>query len=934
MIKDRNSTIIKDGGSTIRSTATVKETAYAAVKEDTTGNGREYVKSSLDSSVKEQVIKSYDHKAPSSETPEPHRQRSYTASRQNQEQSGGQSYSRNQEQQRQQSDNGHGRTSTSEQGSSPIRVVTQPEPERRSRSYSSTHQEKREEQRNERYSSGTENQRYGYGSRMESGHKGIQRVHSEPEQSIGSNILSGAAATATYVSTTEKVIKDSAVGVEKTFVRSSLESSVKENLIRNPGSPAGSAAAVTQTEKAAAKIKAAKGTGDTPSGEGLSSSTGKGGKKSKGFGMKAADHAYNGVVALTAQSGRDGGTGERTVGQSVKHMVRTPRYVKSAAGVMVSAERNVRYASKLYKEVKAGLLTGKEAGLALLKRGGKGLSTSGLSATGTVGMAVEEFYGSEDLGVEAVRKPKDAIIATSRTLKVSSRVASSIAKTPQNLKRSLRDLQKTAQKAQQLAKYAATGVRSAFKALSNPAAIKSLVIVLAIGAAIVVLMAGVSSISSLFSSFTYPANDVDLTDAWSYVTELDTELADEIAHIEENHPGIDVFHINAFEPRTDPMPIVSYLSVRYEDFKFNNVRAEIQSIHRVMYHLRYHQWTETIRHHSSGTNSDGSHWSDTWYEYIEHLDVDLDYKPFSEYVEEHKAEMFPKTDDYARYETYNRIGGTRLRSELGFPFPGKTVYVSSRFGWRLDPVSNSPSFHGGIDIPMNEGTPISATMGGRVSTGYDGNGYGKYVVVTSGNRKTLYGHCSSISVSNGQTVQQGQVIAAVGNTGKSTGSHLHLEFEKAGKKLNPLYYVEFEQFISGLNGGLAGEGLGAGDFAALIAEAEKYLGFPYVFGGRTPATSFDCSGFVSWVLTHSGVKSISTTAQGLYNNCTPINESEVQPGDLIFFEGTYDCPNTVTHVGFYISDGIMLHCGNPIQYTSYNTSYWRSHFYSFGRINK
>ena len=120
-------------------------------------------------------------------------------------------------------------------------------------------------------------------------------------------------------------------------------------------------------------------------------------------------------------------------------------------------------------------------------------------------------------------------------------------------------------------------------------------------------------------------------------------------------------------------------------------------------------------------------------------------------------------------------------------------------------------------------------------------------------------------------------------------------------------------------------------FAMLITEAEKYLGYPYVWGGSNPDTSFDCSGFVSYVLTNSGLVNTGRLgAQGLYNVCTPVSKANAQPGDLIFFVGTYDTPG-VSHVGIYVGDGVMIHCGDPIQYTSINSSYWQSHFYAFGR---
>ncbi len=120
-------------------------------------------------------------------------------------------------------------------------------------------------------------------------------------------------------------------------------------------------------------------------------------------------------------------------------------------------------------------------------------------------------------------------------------------------------------------------------------------------------------------------------------------------------------------------------------------------------------------------------------------------------------------------------------------------------------------------------------------------------------------------------------------------------------------------------------------FAAMIAEAEKYLGYPYVWGGSSPSTSFDCSGFVSWVINHSGWNVGRLGAQGLYNICTPVSSSQAKPGDLIFFKGTYDTPG-VSHVGIYVGGGMMIHCGSPISYANINTNYWQAHYFSFGRL--
>lgn len=132
---------------------------------------------------------------------------------------------------------------------------------------------------------------------------------------------------------------------------------------------------------------------------------------------------------------------------------------------------------------------------------------------------------------------------------------------------------------------------------------------------------------------------------------------------------------------------------------------------------------------------------------------------------------------------------------------------------------------------------------------------------------------------------------------------------------------------------IPGEALTDVKFANMIREAEKYLGYPYVWGGSSPSTSFDCSGFVSWVINHcgNGWSVGRLTASGLMNICDIIPRSEAEPGDLIFFQGTYNTSGA-SHVGIYVGNGMMIHCGNPISYASIETTYWQQHFYCFGRL--
>ena len=125
-------------------------------------------------------------------------------------------------------------------------------------------------------------------------------------------------------------------------------------------------------------------------------------------------------------------------------------------------------------------------------------------------------------------------------------------------------------------------------------------------------------------------------------------------------------------------------------------------------------------------------------------------------------------------------------------------------------------------------------------------------------------------------------------------------------------------------------------FAKMVAEAEKYLGYPYVWGGTNPATSFDCSGYVSWVINHSGWNYGRLGVMGLEDVCTPVSRANARPGDLVFFIGTYDAPypDRPTHVGIYVGSGMMIHCGSPISYANINTPYWQNHYYGFGRLRE
>lgn len=186
----------------------------------------------------------------------------------------------------------------------------------------------------------------------------------------------------------------------------------------------------------------------------------------------------------------------------------------------------------------------------------------------------------------------------------------------------------------------------------------------------------------------------------------------------------------------------------------------------------------------------------------------------------------------------------------------------------------------------------------------------------------------------GKTYMVAVPVTDMGSVYRNLSSLLGREITDENKANAQRIYVQAKYGQAGPGSGLPpGEAMGDGSFAALIAEGEKYLGYPYVWGGSTPETSFDCSGFVCWVYTHSGAYPLSrTTATGIYNQCAIVPKEEAQPGDLVFFNGTYASSGPVSHVGIYVGGGKMLHCGSPIQYTSIETAYWKEHFFAFGRL--
>ena len=445
------------------------------------------------------------------------------------------------------------------------------------------------------------------------------------------------------------------------------------------------------------------------------------------------------------------------------------------------------------------------------------------------------------------------------------------------------------------------------------------------------IAAGVSSCAAMFNSGmsttmagSYQSVPAQLDASDEAMTSREMALQNTIDAIETDYPDYDEYNYNLEEIGHNPFTLINYLSAIKVDVVAADCDAEIESLFNEMYELTLTPRTETRTR--TVTNEETGEEEEEEYE-VSILDVELTRKPLEDIV----ADRLTGNDDAsALYTAYQMTNGALQQFYTPLDLDWYSM-ISSYYGYRKNPITGDNQFHRGIDIAVPEGTEVYAAQDGTVTTAEYNDEYGNYIVIEDAKGfVTKYAHLQSINVTAGQTVKHGAVIGKTGNTGASTGSHLHLECLASGEYYNPLFY--FENGNGSIYGTTDPIG-GNGDVAALFAEAERYLGYPYVWGGSNPSTSFDCSGFVCYVLTHSGYCNMPrTTAQGIYNQCTHISASEARAGDIIFFTGTYNSGNPVTHVGIYAGNGQMIHCGDPIKYTSINTPYWQSHFYAFGRV--
>lgn len=547
-----------------------------------------------------------------------------------------------------------------------------------------------------------------------------------------------------------------------------------------------------------------------------------------------------------------------------------------------------------------------------------------------------------------------------------------------------------------------------------------------------VVMTGFSSCSMFLTdsvsnvvAVSYLADPKEIEQAELYYTKLEAKLQQKINEMQAAYPGHEEYRYNIGMIWHDPHVLIGYLTAKYGDFTFEQVKPELEALFEEQYGISVEETTETRKEtkeirvgESLGTVVTSGYcscpiccgiWSggptasgvmpksnhtiavdaanpfvpmgtkvvmngieytveDTgnFARYGVQFDVYYDnhstalmhgHRSWECYLAEGNSNsvevtrtvtvdvanislqskslgmMITEKMDSEETEIYENVYGNKGNLQV-YDTPIELnwyAYVSNCYGYSISNTTGQTMLRKGVDINVQAGSNVESAMDGVVvKVGYDSN-FGNYVVTQDEEGIQIkYAYLQSISVSKGDTVTKDTVIGKTGSTGSATGSQLYLELIKDGTYYNPIFYIETGE------GGLYGSGIAYDNETVrrIFAEAERYLGMPYVWGGSSPATSFDCSGFVSYVFTNSGVCNMGRlTAQGIYNICTPVSPVEAQPGDIIFFTGTYNAGEPVTHVGIYAGNGQMIHCGDPIQYTSINSSYWQSHFYAYGRPN-
>lgn len=436
-----------------------------------------------------------------------------------------------------------------------------------------------------------------------------------------------------------------------------------------------------------------------------------------------------------------------------------------------------------------------------------------------------------------------------------------------------------------------------------------------IGLLFLMLSAGLSSCSAMIEGAsssiigsTYPSTDEDIYDTENAYAALEAALNRQINNMESTHPGFDEYWYQVDEISHNPYHLISYFTAKYGEFTYSQVADEVEEIFREQYSLYVDEVNDTVTETKTVR------------------------------VGESLGQVV--TSGYCNCSICCGQWAGGATASGAYPTANHTIAVDA----------SNPFVPMGTKVVMNgveytvEDTGAFARYGVQFDVYYDSHAaasahghqtWEAYIADSNGNQE--------VEVTTTEAINRLEVKLTNHNLDTVLRSRMDANEEKRydlynGTYGNRNYLFDVGSLPGGSGGGgygyeIPSEALSDEKFARMIHEAEKYLGYPYVWGGASPSTSFDCSGFVSWVINNcgNGWNVGRQTAEGLRGCCAYVSPAEAKPGDLVFFQNTYPTSGA-SHVGIYVGDNMMIHCGDPIQYTNISSQYWQGHLLGFGRL--
>ena len=417
--------------------------------------------------------------------------------------------------------------------------------------------------------------------------------------------------------------------------------------------------------------------------------------------------------------------------------------------------------------------------------------------------------------------------------------------------------------------------------------------------------ASVQGSGSVIGITTYPSSDEDIYAAENAYRELENALNSQINNMESEHPGYDEYQYNVSEITHNPYHLISYLTAKYGDWTYADVESEIEELFSSQYSLNTEEKTETVT--ETRTVRVGESLGQV---------VTSGYCSCSiccgQWAGGPTASgAYPAANHTLAVDAYDPI------------VPIGTKVVMNGVEYTVEDTGAFARYGVDFDVYYDDHAAASA-HGHQTWECYlaDDNGRNEITVTETSAKKILY-----VTLSN-------RGLDAVAR--ENLNEEQLILYNALNTTLGNRNYLWDTGSISEGSGGMdyeiPPEALEDEEFARMIREAEKYVGVPYVWGGYSPS-GFDCSGFASYVVNHcgNGWNYGRLTAEGLRGQCAFVSPAEAKPGDLIFFQGTYNTSGA-SHVGIYVGNGMMIHCGDPVQYANVNSSYWKQHFLSYGRL--